>query len=129
VRYEKERGAIAKQRPGLIEERGPSQREAGSEVHRVPDESIWTRYHQPPWRVKWRGRSAPDHDEGGDTPESEDGTARTNNHSDDLCGFDARGPDDAGPQEKPRRQEQQQETNEEGRVRDRANENERGSLL
>jgi hypothetical protein len=127
VHNEREGDTVAKERPGLIEQGRPGQREARTQVHRVANQSIRADDDQTPRRVKRRGRPAADHDEGDDAPQGQDGTARANCYAGDLRRADAGGPDDPGPRENTGRQEHQQETDKEGGVGDRTNENERGS--
>ena len=46
----------------MIEERGTSQGKAGTNVHRIPDESIWTLHDEPTRRIEWcRSPSADEH--------------------------------------------------------------------
>jgi len=129
MRDQGENEAVHKKCPGLIEEVGSRKSKTGTNVHRVANQSIRAHINQSSRRIEWRGRPATGQSEREDAPQRQDDTARSDNYAGDLRNAHAVGPNDPGPGENAAREEHQQETDEEGGVGDRANENERVSLL
>lgn len=95
VRNDHEGGAIREQRPGLIEQSRTGQSERRTDLHWVAHKQVRAGNDQAPRRVEWRRRSAVDHDEGGDTPQRDEGTARRDEDASDLGGADTYRQDDS----------------------------------
>jgi hypothetical protein len=80
----------------LIKERGTSQGKAGTNVHRIPDESIWPLHHEPTRRIE-RCRSPPaDEHKREDSGDCECCAGGSQKHPGNLPSTDSRRWHDAG---------------------------------
>ena len=124
VRDGEEQARIAEEPNRLIKERGTSQRKAGTNVHRIPDESIWTPHHEPTRRIERRRSPPADEHKREDTRERKGCAGGPQKHPGNLPGTDSRRWLDACRGQDPARKKYKEEADEERRISDRASEDE-----
>ena len=108
----------------MIKERGTGQGKAGTNVHRIPDESIWTLHDEPTrWIERCRSPSADEHKRE-DTRERECCAGGPQKHPGNLPSTDRRRWHDARRAQDPVRKKYKEEADEERRISDRASEDE-----
>ena len=116
VRGEKKKSCIADQRDRAVEESAAAEREERSHVHRIADVPVGTLDHQPAGRVERRRCAATDQGKRHDAPQSERPAGDSHDDTGVLDGAVLGRPDDPGPVQDPRWNENEQQADEERRV-------------
>lgn len=116
MRGEKKKSCIAHQRDRAVEESGAAERERCSDVHRIADIPIGTLNHELTGRIERRRCAATDQGERHDAPQSERPAGDSHDDAGVFDGAELGRPDDPGPVQDPRWNENEQQADEERRV-------------
>jgi hypothetical protein len=106
----------------LIEERNSSERDSSAEVHRIAHDPVGTLHHESTRRVKWRRRPLAHQRKRHHAPQGQGATYGYHHHARHLPSADCRRRRHAGPREEACRKEDENETNEQSGVGNRASE-------